>query len=110
MGVRHGLLIRNLNHNGSGQTVNKMDTTLDVPQATLTYGESLCGVNFNPSKDANVDRAKKLCAELADLTREHWCRHAYSEKSSLENQIYNHAMGEILNAQMTVEKLLTFKY
>ena len=87
-----------------------MDTTLDVPQATLTYGESLCGVNFNPSKDANVDRAKKLCAELADLTREHWCRHAYSEKSSLENQIYNHAMGEILNAQMTVEKLLTFKY
>lgn len=82
----------------------------DSLKTELSFGETLVGLNFNPAGDDKVTRAKQLCAELADLTRDHWCRDAYSEKSSLENQLYNHTIGEILNAQMNVVKLLTLKY
>ena len=51
------------------------DQTADVPQSEnantdtrqLTFGEKLVGLNFNPSNDDRVSKAKRLCAELADL-------------------------------------------
>jgi hypothetical protein len=76
----------------------------------LTFGEKLVGLSFNLSLDPKVDRVKQLCAELSDITYNHWCRDAYSEKSNMENQLYNHTIGEILNAQMNIVKLLTFKH
>lgn len=76
----------------------------------LTFGQKLVGLTFNPSGDPKVQRTKELCAELADILYEHWTRDAYSEKSNLENQLYNNAVGEILNAQMNVVKVLTLKY
>lgn len=76
----------------------------------MTFGEKLVGLTFNPSGDEKVQRAKELCAELADLLYEHWCRDSFSEKSSLENTLYHNAVGEILNAQMNVVKVLTLKY
>lgn len=76
----------------------------------LTFGEKLVGFNFNHSGNEKVQRAKELCAELANIANDHWCRNAYCEKSFLENQIYHNAIGEILNAQMNVVKLLTLKY
>jgi hypothetical protein len=68
----------------------------------LTPGEKLVGIKFNPSGNPDVDKAKQLCAELADLiiNRE--------SKDQLHAQLYNHAIGEILNAQMNVVKVLTF--
>lgn len=74
----------------------------------LTYGEKLVGLTFNPAGDANVNKAKILCAELADLLHDHVSRP--SERSALENLLHNHAVGEILNAQMNVVKVLTLKY
>lgn len=76
----------------------------------LTFGEKLVGVQFNPSNDDKVAKAKQLFAQLANLTHDHYCRDGYSQKSDLEVQIYNHTIGEILNAQMNVVKLLTLKY
>lgn len=55
-------------------------------------------------------KAKQLFAQLANLAQEHYCRDEYSQKSDLEVQIYNHTIGEILNAQMNLVKLLTLKY
>lgn len=73
----------------------------------FTFGEKLVGLTFNPSGDQKVQRAKELCAELADLLNDH-----VSNKESwpLEKQLYNHTIGEILNAQMNVVKVLTLKY
>lgn len=54
-----------------------------------------------------MQKAKELCAELADLLRDH-----YEEKEvtfELESRLFNHAIGEILNAQMNVVKVLTLK-
>jgi hypothetical protein len=74
----------------------------------MTFGERLVGLTFNPSGDDKVATAKRLCAALADLVQEQ--RNEPREATALENQLYNHTIGEILNAQMNVVKLLTLKY
>jgi hypothetical protein len=84
-----------------------MDTT-----RPMTFGEKLVGLTFNPSGDAKVQRAKELCAELADLLQE--SRFEKSDNgnmmvSTLYSTLYDHAVGEILNAQMNVVKVLTLK-
>ena len=76
----------------------------------LTYGEKLVGLNFNPSNDVNVDRAKRLCAELADLVYNEIGINNADETTALQKTLFHHTIGEILNAQMNVVKILTFKY
>lgn len=76
-------------------------------QREMTFGEKLVGLTFNPSNDDKVSKAKKLCAELADLLNEE-CQ--YRESSRLSTLLENNAYAEILNAQMNVVKVLTLKY
>jgi len=77
-------------------------------QNELTFGQQLVGLNFNPSGDSKVQRAKELCAELADLVHNSFMeREAKQETILLNAQLFNHAVGEILNAQMNVVKVLT---
>lgn len=77
------------------------------PTRELTFGEKLVGLNFNPSNDDKVSRAKRLCADLADLVKDEF---SSREKSPLSSILYDHTIGEILNAQMNVVKVLTLKY
>lgn len=77
-------------------------------QRQLTFGEKLVGLNFNPSNDDAVGKAKRLCADLADLLRSETFKG--NEISELQSRLYDHAIGEILNAQMNVVKVLTLKY
>lgn len=80
---------------------------LNQKEIAMTFGEQLVGISFNPSLDDKVARAKRLCAELADLINED-----YEDKpvTRLHATLFNHAIGEILNAQMNVVKVLTLKY
>jgi hypothetical protein len=73
----------------------------------LTFGEKLVGLTFNPSGDEKVQRAKELCAELADLLRDNL--NLPPGGNSIKPELYKHAVGQILNAQMNVVKVLTFK-
>lgn len=88
--------------------------TATVPEPeTMTFGMQLVGISFNPSGDPNVNKAKQLCAQLADLVqtiRYPKATGEIKERSELENLLYTHTIGEILNAQMNVVKLLTLKY
>jgi hypothetical protein len=81
------------------------------PQPTavsnLTFGEKLVGLTFNPSNDDSVSKAKRLCADLADLLMEDF---KLTERSEFKEKLFHHAVGEILNAQMNVVKVLTLKY
>lgn len=90
---------------------NVIDPTMgsqDNPQTReLTFGEKLVGLNFNPANDDKVSKAKRLCADLADLLND---EHLSRQESMLGTQLFNHAAGEILNAQMNVVKVLTLKY
>lgn len=83
------------------------DVSAPTNQKEMTFGEKLVGLTFNPSNDDKVSRAKKLCAELMDLVNED---RANRETTQLEGYLYPHTIGEILNAQMNVVKLLTLKY
>lgn len=78
-----------------------------APTRELTFGEKLVGLNFNPSNDDDVSKAKRLCADLADLLYQ---SQRSSETSELKNILVNHTYAEILNAQMNVVKVLTLKY
>lgn len=82
----------------------KLNTNMEIRE--LTFGEKLVGLTFNPSGDEKVTRAKQLCAELADLLHYDFSR----GQSGLAATLYEHTLGEILNAQMNVVKVLTFKY
>lgn len=73
----------------------------------MTFGEQLVGLTFNPSGDDKVTKAKRLCAELADLLKDEY---NIRESSTLSAMLYQHTIGEILNAQMNVVKCLTLKY
>lgn len=73
----------------------------------LSFGEKLVGITFNPSGDDKVARAKQLFAEAANLLHEDF--HS-KERSGLGVTLYEHAIGEILNAQMNVVKVITLKY
>lgn len=90
-----------------------------MAKETFTFGEKLVGLTFNPSGDEKVQRAKELCAELADLVNQDY-ENPYQEgdiekgiapgyRDQLKETLFQHTIGEILNAQMNVVKLLTFR-
>lgn len=78
------------------------------PARPMTFGERLVGLTFNPSNDDKVSKAKRLCADLADLLHDDF--HDGNEVTQIKSSLYEHAIGEILNAQMNVVKVLTLKY
>lgn len=80
---------------------------IGINEKGLTFGEKLVGLTFNPSGDEKVLKAKKLCAELADLIYKDY--EEREEVTDIYDFLYEHAVGEILNAQMNVVKVLTFK-
>ena len=73
----------------------------------LSFGQKLVGLTFNPSGDEKVNKAKQLCADLADLLHDD---HKGADATDLYDELYHHAIGEILNAQMNAVKVLTLKY
>jgi hypothetical protein len=86
-------------------TQSKMQPQTKSP-TPMTLGERLVGLNFNPSNDDKVGKAKRLCADLADLL---YNDRKGGEIPPLYNELFHHAIGEILNAQMNVVKVLTLK-
>lgn len=73
----------------------------------MTFGEKLVGLTFNPSNDDKVGRAKRLCADLADLLND---ENEARKSDQFSQRLFSHAICEILNAQMNVVKVLTLKY
>ncbi len=84
----------------------------EVSERPMSFGEQLVGITFNPSGDEAVTKAKQLSAELADIVQTNWLDdHANSTPySALKTQLYDNAVHKIIDAQMAVVKLLTFKY
>lgn len=78
----------------------------DMETLPLSFGEKLVGITFNPSNDDKVYKAKRLCGELADLIKDDYMS---KESSTMGTRLFEHAIGEILNAQMNAVKVLTFK-
>jgi len=94
------------------QTIHSLKPYLPTEKTELSFGDKLVGLNFNPSNDDKVSKAKILCSELADLVNEELINREESQlyTERIRHSLFNHTIGEILNAQMNVVKLLTLKY
>jgi hypothetical protein len=80
------------------------------PESTpgLTKGQKAVGLNFNPSGDPNVNKAKQLCADLIDMVHENYT-HKGSVPSWETNVFRTEAFNKIIAAQMAVVKFITYK-
>jgi hypothetical protein len=72
---------------------------------TLTYGQKLVGINFNPSSENAVDRAKQYYANIIDQAN------AIRETSTSQEQkrLCSIAITEAQAAQMWLVKAITWK-
>lgn len=72
-----------------------------------SFGEQLVGINFNPSEQDDVAKVKAMFAEIAEIMKNNY---QGESKHPLKSLLFDHAVGEILNAQMSVVKVLTLKH
>lgn len=79
----------------------------------LTFGEKLCGVDFNPSGNEKVNRLKALAAEMVDIVFEEYKIAGNGkpiENGRLRDILADGAFQSILNGQMNAVKFVTNKH
>jgi hypothetical protein len=72
-----------------------------------TFGEQLIGVDVESEQQDNVTKVKVMFAEIAEMMKKDY---QSESKHPLKSLLFDHAVGEILNAQMSVVKVLTLKH
>ena len=72
----------------------------------LSFGELLVGIEFNPSDDDKVTKVKSLLAEATNIMLEEYNK---GDKSPIKSLLFDHAVGELVSAQMALVKVITFK-
>lgn len=72
-----------------------------------SFGQQLIGVDFNPSGDPTVYKVKMMFAEIAEIMKQNYLGES---KHPLKSLLFDHAVGEVVNAQMAVVKVLTMKH
>jgi hypothetical protein len=68
-----------------------------------TYGERAVGLSFNPSDDKDVERIKKLYAEIIDF-----CHNAQKDATAGKSRLFAIAITEAQGAQMWAVKAITW--
>lgn len=79
---------------------------MEETKQELTFGQQLCGITFNPSRNPDVDNIKSAMAELADMVN----GMSKQGDSYAKNLIKGECLRSILTTQMYIVKLLTFEY
>lgn len=70
-----------------------------------SFGEILIGIDYTQPEENDVYQVKKQFAELTDKLKDN-----YNEnRSPTKSLLFDHAIGELVSAQMAVVKVLTFK-
>ena len=70
------------------------------------FGEILVGLDSEDIEESlEVDIRRKF-AEIAELTLTNY---STTDKSPIKSLLFDHAVGELVNAQMAVIKVITFK-
>jgi hypothetical protein len=76
----------------------------DDEQRSLTFGEEAVGRNFNPSNNKQVDRLKRLYAEIIDILNDD-----RGENRDERARLTSVAITEAQGAQMWAVKAATWK-
>jgi len=72
-----------------------------------SFGEQLIGINIDDENTDEVTKVKKLFAEIAEIMKKNYTG---DNKHPLKSLLFDHAVGEIVNAQTAVVKVLTLKH
>ena len=70
------------------------------------FGEILVGLDSENIEESVEVEIKRKFAEIVELTLTNY---STTDKSPVKSLLFDHAIGEILNAQMSVVKVITFK-
>jgi hypothetical protein len=74
-----------------------------------TFGEQLIGIEFSSTKEEDetpVEKVKRMMAEITNILKDNYNQEMRSPSKSF---LFDHAVGEIVSAQMAVVKVLTHK-
>jgi hypothetical protein len=76
-----------------------------IEHKIIPFGHQLVGLDPDNLDDSEVTKVKLLAAEMAEILKSNY----EAERGPLKSLLFDHALGEILNAQMAVVKVLTLK-
>jgi hypothetical protein len=72
----------------------------------VSFGETLLEIDFDISEDSSEYKVKKLMAEAANVWREEYI---IAGGNPVRSILFEHALGEIVNAEMSINKVITLK-
>jgi hypothetical protein len=77
----------------------------EARENAMTFGEKAVGLTFNPSGDPQVDRIKRLYAEIIDICNEG----REGDYGGEQKRLFSIAITEAQTAQMWAVKAITWK-
>ena len=72
----------------------------------VSFGETLMEIDFDLSEDTSDFKVKKLMAEVTNVLREEYI---LAGGNPIRSILFEHALGQIVNAQMSINKVITLK-
>jgi len=69
------------------------------------FGEDLFGIDTSIENPTDAEKIKIIFAEIAERVKVNY----EEERSPVKSLLFDHALGELINAQMAVVKLITYK-
>ena len=76
-----------------------------IEHKIIPFGHQLMGLDPDNLDDTTVTKVKLLAAEMAEILKADY----ENERGPLKSLLFDHALGEILNASMSVVKVITLK-
>jgi hypothetical protein len=76
-----------------------------VEHKIIPFGHQLVGLDPDNLDDSEVTKVKLLAAEMAEILKSNY----EAERGPLKSLLFDHALGELINAQMAVVKVITLK-
>lgn len=72
-----------------------------------SFGEQLIGVSIDDENTDDITKVKKLFAEAAEIMKKNYTTES---RHPLKSLLFDHAVGEIVSAQMAIVKVITLKH
>jgi len=76
-----------------------------VEHKIIPFGHQLVGLDPDNLDDSEVTKVKLLAAQMAEILKTNY----ENERGPLKSMLFDHALGELVNAQMAVVKVITLK-
>jgi hypothetical protein len=72
-----------------------------------SFGEQLIGISIDTPPSDTVEKVKHMFAEIAEILKNDY---QSNNRHPLKSLLFDHAVGEIVSAQMAIVKVLTLKH